>query len=448
MELRELLRLLWRRRVLLAAVVVLAIGAGAAFALLRPDRYEATATLALTPDVRHGQGLAASDSISALLDTYATIARSAAVRRRAEAALGRPLDADIETDATGGTGVLRIEARSASPTHAATAATAMAAAFRRSIAGNRLVIASLVDPAEVPTSPVQPRPALIVGVAAVLGLLGGAMLVVALDRFRRRVEGPGDVAELTDAPVIGRLPRRRALQRGPARLIWDEERAAPLQEAYRALRTNLEFLLDDASRVLQVTSPEPSEGKSTVVANLGVALGLIGVETAIVDLDFRRPRQHEIFGLDNRTGVSTGLAVRSGAPELRPSGHPNLWVVTSGPAPPDPTELLHVRAAALEQQLRGLGMLVLIDSPPLLPVNDARLIAARSDGLLLVLAAGRSRPAALRAALERLAFVGARVLGVILNEAGGEGDRRGRYGSGYYPAREPRPDETVAERTT
>ena len=109
-----------------------------------------------------------------------------------------------------------------------------------------------------------------------------------------------------------------------------------------------------------------------------------------MDADFRRPRQHEIFGLDNLEGLSTMMAVRDSEPYLKGSGYPNLWVLTSGPMPPEPTEMLAVRAAALAEQLRSLNALVLIDSPPILPVNDARLIAPHTDGVLMVLAAARA----------------------------------------------------------
>src|SRR6185436_1133195 len=118
-----------------------------------------------------------------------------------------------------------------------------------------------------------------------------------------------------------------------------------LQESYRALRTNVQFLAE-GKRVIEVTSPDPAQGKSTVVANLGTALAQIGVETVIVDGDLRRPTQHKVFGVDNSTGLSTMLSVRHADIELKPSGFPNLSIIPSGPLPPDPTEMLHVRFAS------------------------------------------------------------------------------------------------------
>jgi capsular exopolysaccharide synthesis family protein len=439
MELKQLQAIVAKRRWLIVGVIGLSIALAALLAFTRPAQYEATATLALTPDVRQGQGFVASDSISALLGTYAATAKAEVNLRRAEQLIGKPLPGEVDTSIEPGTGILRISGRSESPEDAALTARSAAQAFTNSISGNKLVIASLVDPAEPPDEPIQPRPPLIIATAALLGTLAALVLAFALERLRRRVETPEDIAELTDAPLLGRLPRHRSLQRGPARLIWDEDQMIGLQEGFRALRTNVQFLLEDTHRLIQVTSPEPAQGKSTTVANLGVALGQVGVETVIVDADFRRPRQHEIFGLDNLEGLSTLMAVRDSEPYLKGSGYPNLWVLTSGPMPPEPTEMLSIRAAALADQLRSLNALVLIDSPPILPVNDARLIAPHTDGVLMVLAARSPKPAAVQAALERLELVGAKIMGVVLNESGGDMDATG----GYYYQREPQADSPL-----
>ena len=210
-----------------------------------------------------------------------------------------------------------------------------------------------------------------------------------MERVRRRIETPAEINELTDKPVVGRLPRQRALQRVPASLVWNQERMTGLQESYRALRTNVQFLAE-GKRVIEVTSPDPAQGKSTVVANLGAALAQIGVDCVIVDADLRRPTQHKVFGVDNSTGLSTLLSVRNPQIDLKPSGFPNLWVIPSGPLPPDPTEMLHVRFEPLVERLRDLDALILIDTPPVLPVSDARLIAPHCDGVLVVVSRRRA----------------------------------------------------------
>jgi succinoglycan biosynthesis transport protein ExoP len=428
MELRDLLSLVWKRRWLLLAMVLISVAAAGVLAFSQPKRYEATATLALTPDVREGQGFVASDSISALLGTYAETAKAQVNLRRASELLGRPLPGEVDTSTQAGTGILRVTGKADSADAAAQTARAAAQAFSESIANNRLVVATLVDPAEPPAEPVQPRPPLIMGVTGILALLAGILLAFVVDQVRRRVETPEDVAELTDVPVIGRLPRQRSLQRGPARTVWSEDKMLGLQESFRALRTNVQFLTAGTHNVLQITSAEATQGKSTVAANLAIALGQVGIDTILVDADLRRPTQHNIFGLDNATGLSNLLAL-GGEPDLKPSGEPGLWILTSGPAPPDPTEMLHVRFGAVVEELRQSDALILIDTPPILPVSDARLIAPHTDGVLFVVAAGAAKPSTLTNAFERLRFANAKLLGVVLNQSGDEGDAAGGY---YY----------------
>jgi capsular exopolysaccharide synthesis family protein len=434
MELRQVLAVGWKRRWVVLWVLVVCVAAGALFASTRLPRYESTATIALTPDPKTGQGLVSADNLTALLETYAQTAKSTLILRRAQQVLGRPLAAEIDTSTQAGTGILWISAVSNDPNTSAQAAGAVAQAFQDSIRDNQLLVATLVDPPSPELTPIQPRPPLIVGVAALLGLFAGLAGALALEHLRRRIETAADVAEYTHAPVIGRLPRVRSLARGEASVIWGLEGEVGLQESYRGLRTNLEFITQGTSPVLQVTSPQEGQGKSTVVANLAVAFAQIGMETIVVDADLRRPRQHLIFGVDNTTGLSSMLALGKTQPKLAPTRYDNLWLLPGGPVPPDPTEMLHVRLSGVLSALREQNALVLIDSPPLLPVSDARLVAPHVDGVVLVVAAGTQRPPALHAALERLEIVHARITGIVLNKAGIESDVAGGY---YYQSTPP-----------
>ena len=171
-----------------------------------------------------------------------------------------------------------------------------------------------------------------------------------MERMRRRIESPADINEITDTPVIGRLPRQRSLQRQPASLVWSQDRMTGLQESFRALRTNVQFLAEER-RLIEVTSPNPAQGKSTVVANLGVALAQIGIETVIVDADLRRPSSTDLRDRELHRPLDAAVAARPAdrAQAVRP---PNLWIVPSGPVPPDPTEMLHVRFANFVARLQ------------------------------------------------------------------------------------------------
>jgi len=434
-QLAELLAIIKKRRFGVMFVVMLTVGFAAAIALVTPPRYEATATLAITPKSNENQALIGAGDLSALLSTYAETAKSRVNRARAQQILGRPLPGEVDTSTVGGTGILRITGNAATPQDAADTANAAAQGFQQSLQDNPLFVVSVINPPEPPTAAVQPRPPLIVAVGILLGLLAGVSYALVMERVRRRIETPAEINELTDKPVVGRLPRQRALQRAPASLVWDQERMIGLQESYRALRTNVQFLAE-GKRVIEITSPDPAQGKSTVVANLGTALAQIGMETVIVDADLRRPTQHKVFGVDNSTGLSTMLSVRHADIEVKPSGFPNLSVIPSGPLPPDPTEMLHVRFASLMQRLHELDALILVDTPPVLPVSDARLIAPHCDGVLLVVAAGIVKPASLESALERLEIVRANIMGIILNQSGQDLEATGGY---YYTSPESAP---------
>ena len=190
----------------------------------------------------------------------------------------------------------------------AAAATAIASVFRESLAGNRLLDATVVTPAEPASAPVEPRPLLIIGAALILSLLVGLLLVIAIENLRRRVSTAADVAELTPAPVVGRIAREPALTGRQDLTAWNVSDGHVLKESYRAMRTNLELMLGGDVRCIQVTSPEEGQGKSVVVASLAIAFAQVGRDTVVVDADLRRPAQSRIFGLDNRSGLSTALS--------------------------------------------------------------------------------------------------------------------------------------------
>jgi capsular exopolysaccharide synthesis family protein len=437
MEVRDLFAVAMKRRWIVVLVFLLTTGLGAAFALSQPKQYESAATIAFIPDLQNDPAFVPPDTLDALVQTYAQTAQSRSILMRAERDLGRSLPGTVETETQQGAGILRVIGRDTDPVGAAVTARVVANVFLASIQENRLLVASVVDPALPPTTPVQPRPPLIIAVSALLGLMAGIMLAFALEHFRRRVESTADVAEFTPAPVVARLPRVRSLQRGRAALVWDSPKLASLQEGFRALRTNIEFVTKGAHAAIQITSPNPSQGKSTIVANLGIAFAQVGIETLILDADLRRPYQHQIFGLEDKRGLSTLMAIPESGVEPVPTGFPNLWLMPSGPVPPNSTEMLHIRFERVLDDLRQRYALVLVDSPPILPVSDARLIAPHTDGVVLVVASGSEKPAALRSALEKLALVEAKILGIVLNQTGGDVDSVDAYDAYHYDTHYP-----------
>ncbi|MCO6452948.1 MAG: CpsD/CapB family tyrosine-protein kinase [Caldilineales bacterium] len=213
-------------------------------------------------------------------------------------------------------------------------------------------------------------------------------------------------------------------------LITLADARSPQAEAYRSLRTNLEFSsLDNPLRSLLVTSAAPDEGKSTTLANLGVINAQAGKRVVLLDCDLRRPRLHELFGLGNNTGVTTSLLDPTTPLPLQNTSVSNLRVMTSGPLPPNPADLLaSERMNGLLSQAMADADLVLVDAPPVIAVTDAALLAAKVDGVLLVVSAGHTRREHAQRAKDLLAKVNANLVGAVLNNAALEGGMYGYYG--------------------
>ncbi|HVO44208.1 MAG TPA: CpsD/CapB family tyrosine-protein kinase [Aggregatilineales bacterium] len=205
-------------------------------------------------------------------------------------------------------------------------------------------------------------------------------------------------------------------------LITLKNPQSPAAEAYRALRTNILFSsVDRPVHTLVVTSPAPSDDaddKSAVVANLAVAMAQAGHPTILVDADLRRPAQHTIWNLPNTAGLSSMMLEENARPPLASVGVENLSVLTSGPLPPNPADLLSAkRMDQAIELLKGQAEYVLFDAPPVLAASDATLLASKLDGLLLVIKAGSTRRDHAQRAREVLERVKIRIIGVALSNA-------------------------------
>jgi capsular exopolysaccharide synthesis family protein len=201
------------------------------------------------------------------------------------------------------------------------------------------------------------------------------------------------------------------------KLIVHEDPKSPISEAYRTLRTNLQFAkVDSELRTIMLTSSGPAEGKSTTIANVAVALAQSGRSIILVDCDLRKPVQHRIFGKRNK-GVTNILVEDSPAePFLQTTEIDNLRLLTSGPIPPNPSELLSSsKMEDLLNELKDLADIVLIDAPPTIAVTDAAVLAAKVDGIVLVIDSTSVRPEMAQKAKDLLVKANGHILGVILN---------------------------------
>jgi polysaccharide biosynthesis transport protein len=289
---------------------------------------------------------------------------------------------------------------------------------------------AVVTPAQAPTAPSSPKPVQDILLGLIAGLILGLAAAFLRDSLDDAVTSKEAAEQLARAPVLAAVPLVSSWRKRDRPLVVTLARpASPATEAYRSLRTSLQFARQEHElRTILVTSPAAADGKTSTLANLGSVFAQAGQRVLMVSCDLRKPRLGQFFGIDEQTGLTTAILGEDSLENLiRPTpGMDNLWLLPSGPPPPNPAELLNgARAQEIFARLRETYDLVLIDSPPVLPVTDAVVLSKDVDATLLVVAAYRSRSGDVKRAAERLAQVDARVVGVVLNEAT-------KLGSGYY----------------
>lgn len=286
--------------------------------------------------------------------------------------------------------------------------------------------AELVRPAEAPLKPIKPTPVRTTTLAAVVGLLLGLGAAFLIDHLDDSVRSAADLVRLgIDVPVLAAVPNVSTRDNRPLAVAAPE---SPAVEAYRNLRTNVQFLgIERKVRLVQVTSTRPGEGKTTTAANLAVVLSQAGANVVLVDADLRKPDLHRMFAIDGSNGLTNNLA---GDPmELTIQRITDqLWVIVGGPVPPNPSELLSGRRMdAFADELSRRFDYVIIDSAPLLAVSDAAALSRHVDGVLLVTQSKQVSLAKLRESLATLDRVGATLLGIVLNRAKIDKDVAGEY---------------------
>jgi capsular exopolysaccharide synthesis family protein len=220
---------------------------------------------------------------------------------------------------------------------------------------------------------------------------------------------------------MARHAGRGLAQPGHALIALTEPKSAA-SEAFRTLRTNIQFSgLDQPCRSILVTSAVPGEGKTTLVANFGIVSAQAGARVCMIDSDLRRPSLHRLFGVDNARGLTTALVEGLSFVDVaQPSQIPHLSLLTSGPLPPNPAELVgsHRMREALQAATESFD-LILCDSPPVMAVGDAAALAAQCDGIVLVIRVGKTTHDIIRRVVDQMDAVKGRILGVLLNRADG-----------------------------
>jgi receptor protein-tyrosine kinase len=304
--------------------------------------------------------------------------------------------------------------------------------------------------ASIPDEPVSPKPMRNVAGGLAVGLLLGIGLAFLQDRLDNSIKDRQALEDTTGVGLVGSIPLDKERRKEPA-ISFDSDNSG-IAEAFRKLRTNLQFLaVDNPPRVIVVTSSVPNEGKSTTAINIALALAEAEHKVVLVDGDLRRPTLDKYLGLIGKVGFSTVLANRAALHEvLQKTRFPNLDVLTSGVIPPNPSELLGSMAAQkVIAELRSGFDYVIVDSCPLLAVTDAAILSADADGVLLMARFGRTKHEQLASSVRHLKDVGAPLLGTIftMTPVRGNASYKYSYNSGYGDGRAPSSSRAAAAKS-
>lgn len=431
MDLRAYLQILGRNWILIVATTLagLLIG-GVASVLTKPAYVSETQLFVAIQGSGSVQELQQGNSFSqARVQSYVRTVDSPLVLQPAIDSLGLPVTAEalaqkISATTDLNTVLIKITASDHSPVQAAAIARAVADSLVSTVdslekpegQGTSPVKLSVIKPATPPISPSAPNTKLNLLIGIVLGLCSGLGIALLRTTLDTKIRGEADLRRVTTAPLLGGIAFDPDATRKP--LLTQAARQSSRAESFRQLRTNLQFAnVSGQARTVLITSSLPGEGKSTTATNLAIALAQAGETVCLVDADLRRPMVGEYLGLGRDAGLTTALVGAADVNDLlQPWGDNNLYVLTSGQIPPNPSELLGSdEMKQLIVRLERVFDTVIIDAPPLLPVTDAAVVSQHVGGVVVIVGSKKLRTQELEKALGALNMVGSKVLGLVLN---------------------------------
>jgi succinoglycan biosynthesis transport protein ExoP len=468
-ELKDYIRVIRKRWQIIVAVTLVVLAGAALATALSPKIYEADTRLFVSTSGSSDSSalLSGSNFTQQRVKSYADVITTPNVLdpvitslglKTTAATLGDQITATVPLD----TVLIEVAVTNPNPRVAAQVADAVGRQFTRTVADLESVTKGQSSPVKVtvvsaptvPTAPISPKPARNLALGVVLGLLLGLGVALLRDLLDTTIKNEKDCQEVTDANVIGGITFDPEASKNP--LIVQADPHSPRAEAFRTLRTNLQFV-DAANhpRSIVFTSSVPGEGKTTTTANLALTMAAGGARICVIEGDLRRPRLLEYMGMDGSVGLTNVLIGQVElADVVQQFAESSVYVIGAGSVPPNPSELLG--SAAMIATLRELESrfdVVIIDTPPLLPVTDAAVLSTIAGGTVVVVGAGRVDRDHLARSLQSLDAVKSRVLGLVLNLIPTKGnDAYYNYRDGYAPElpdeRSPRTRAKEAQRRT
>jgi capsular exopolysaccharide synthesis family protein len=475
LDLGELLSIVWRRRWLVAIVIVSFVGIATAYSLSQTPIYQASVKLVIGQEQNEAASFDLGGAVAGLQQVTVTATElvdsrpivNAVIRRLDLRTTPEQLARGLNAEVVGTTLLIQIDYEDTDPERAQlvanTTAQVFAEEFSKLSPSFASITATVSDPAEVPTSPVSPDTVLNIFAALVLGTMVGVGLALLLEYSNSTLRSSEEVEVVSGAPVLGAIPRlapnyrlaggltpRVRNRKGPRRaLLPSGKGSSPTEkrslratrkdailseslitaldpdssatEAYRTLRTNISYSShDDPPKATVVTSPTLHDGASVVSANLGVVLAQAHKTSLVLDCNLRQPTMHKIFDLRNPYGLVDILSRDSSIEEVCQEPLPRLQVITAGAVPPDPAELLFSeRFAEFLKHVRREFDFIIINAPPIVPASETIILAIQGDGVLLVLNPHESRVEPFRQSVRRLEAVGANILGTVMTDVPG-----------------------------
>ncbi|WP_440708383.1 polysaccharide biosynthesis tyrosine autokinase [Herbiconiux sp. YIM B11900] len=449
MEFRDYIRAIRKGWVYIVVLVLLGIATSALLSILKTPEYQSTAKVFVSvqstgsiSDLTQGNNFLQNQ-----VQSYADVVNTPIVLQPVIDSLGLAMTtSDLSTrvvaTSPSDTVIVEITASDEDAVEAAQIANAVATSFETTVTdlvptnaeGITPVKITVLQEASVPATAASPNVPLYIVAGLLIGLILGLTLAIVRYVLDTRIRNEHDVEAITEAPIVGGIAFDAKTPENP--LVLRDDPRSPRAESFRTLRTNLQFLGVGEAQSFVLTSSIPGEGKSTTSANLAIAMALSGKRVVIVDADMRKPRLAEYLGVEGAVGLTDVLVGRAKASDVIVRwGDTNLYVLPAGRIPPNPSELLGSSAMiSLIATLEGSFDIALFDAPPLLPVTDAAILATKTGGALLMVAAGRAHKNQVRGAVSALTNVGAKVAGVVMTmlpTKGPDSYGYGRYGYGY-----------------